>query len=104
MEFYWRCLEGDANHDFANYLLYPGHVSPPDGLPPTVFVTAEHDLLRDEAELYAERMKEAGNKVVLLRADRMLHGFARLHRESAAATLWVRRGCLAFTQLSVNPV
>lgn len=102
MEFFWRCVEGHGQHDLDDYLLYPGHVSPPDGLPPAVIVTAEHDLLRDEAEQYARKMQAVGNEVILLRAGHMLHGFARLHRESAAATSWVRRGCLAFMQLSAS--
>ena len=99
MEFFWRCLEGGEPQDPNNHVLYPGHVPPPGGLPPTVIVTAEHDMLRDEAEQYARRIKEAGNQITLLRAENMLHGFARFHRESAAANQWVRRGCLAFMQL-----
>jgi len=96
MDYFWECHEGAASHDSSNYLLYPGHVPVPEGLPPTVIVTAEHDLLRDEAEHYAERMRAANKHVTLVRAERMLHGFARLHEESKAANLWVRRGCMAF--------
>lgn len=99
MEYFWTSYEGSSSHDLQDYRLYPGHAPVPGGLAPTVIVTAEHDLLRDEAEHYAARMREAGNQVTVLRAKHMLHGFARLHEDSAAANRWVRRGCLAFMDL-----
>jgi len=48
------------------------------GLPPAYIATAGFDPLRDEGEVYAERMREAGVKVALQRHSSLIHGFANL--------------------------
>jgi acetyl esterase/lipase len=55
------------------------------GLPPALVVTAELDPLRDEAELYAARLRAANVPTQLVRFDGVMHGFFSLSDRLDAA-------------------
>lgn len=45
------------------------------GLPPAIVVTAEYDVLREETEAYAEKLRAAGVQVTFKQFDRQMHNF-----------------------------
>ena len=53
--------------------------------PPTLLVTAEHDVLRDQGEAFASALAAAGVDVTAWRVLGTMHGFWRLPTELAAA-------------------
>lgn len=71
-------------------------------LPPTVVMTASHDILRDEAEDFARHMQALpqGPRVLLQRAEGMVHGFARMLTASPAARQHVEAACAMLQQIT----
>lgn len=61
--------------DAANPLASPLRCADLSRLPPAIVVTAEFDPLRDEGELYADRLAAAGVPTIKRRYDGMVHAF-----------------------------
>lgn len=74
MRWYWDQYLADSNDGSDPYasILRADHRA----LPEALVITAEHDVLRDEGEDYAERLRAAGVGTTLRRFDGLIHAFA----------------------------
>ena len=63
------------------------------GLPVAFVIVDENDVLRDEGEVYARKLTEAGLPTAAVRYNGILHDFMMLNpvRETAAATAAVEQ-------------
>ncbi len=75
--FYDHYLQGDKAKR-ASPLVSPLRARELQGLPPALIMTAEYDVLRDEAETYGKRLAAAGVKVWIKRYQGVTHGFVRM--------------------------
>jgi acetyl esterase len=76
MRWYWQQYLGGA--ETTNPEASPSLAENVQGLPRAIVVTAEADILRDEAEGYAQRMFLSTVETEGYRYDGMIHGFLRM--------------------------
>jgi acetyl esterase len=88
MAWFWDCYvpDAEARKDVtASPLRAP--ISELKGLPETLLIVDENDVLRDEGEAYGRKLIEAGVRTTLVRYDGTIHDFMMLNPlHSSAAT------------------
>ncbi|MFC9970042.1 alpha/beta hydrolase [Spirillospora sp. NPDC127200] len=79
LRWYWRQYSDDAR-ELADPVAAPLRATAGDlaGLPPALVVTAEADVLRDEGEAYAAKLRQAGVPVTAVRYLGTVHDFVSL--------------------------
>ena len=91
--FFKHYLNGDE--DLKNPYIAPLQSNDLSGLPPAIVITADSDPLRDEGEMYAKRLADAGVSVDAKRFDSTMHeffGLAGAIDEAADAVKLVAEG------------
>jgi acetyl esterase len=96
MIWFWNQYCPDAEQR-QNPLAVPIRCEDLSGLPPAFVVVAEHDPLRDDGHVYAERLKAADVAVTFRPGLGLIHGFVRARAlcdaaqaEHEAMTQWLR--------------
>jgi acetyl esterase len=74
-----------------------------EGLPPALVITGEADVLRDEGEAYAKKLRQAGVPVTAVRYQGIIHDFVMLNalRETHAADAAIKQA-IAFLRESLG--
>ena len=95
MRWFWDQYTADPAQR-AEITASPLRASPGDlaGLPPALVINGEADVLRDEGEAYAARLRAAGVKVTSVRYNGTIHDFVMLNalRDSYAAKAATAQG------------
>jgi acetyl esterase len=97
MQWFWdQYTTDEAERDRITASPLRATVEQLTGLPPALVITGEADVLRDEGEAYASKLREAGVPVTAVRFQGIIHDFVMLnalretHAAEAAITLAAR--------------
>jgi acetyl esterase len=88
--------------NYADPALSPLLAASLQGLPPAYVATAEFDVLRDEGERYAARLKACAPATQLRRAPGLIHGFANMMGASRTARAEMRLAVEALLTAQAN--
>jgi acetyl esterase len=83
MRWYWDHYLGEADGRAPD--ASPLRAAAFGGLPPALVLIADHDILRDEGEAYAARLRQAGVDAAARRVPGVVHGFLRWQAVTPAA-------------------
>ena len=64
-----------SESDLVNPYAVPHSAEDLSNLPPTILITAEFDVLREDGKMYAQKLESAGNAVTYQDFPGMIHGF-----------------------------
>lgn len=98
MEWYLnQYIPSEYRHDWRAVPMRAANLS---GLPPTMVLTVENDVLRDEAEDFARRIKSYGGRASLVRYGGMFHGSLGLtHAIDAAMDMHIDAAAMLRAEL-----
>jgi len=99
MKWYWQQYAPQAS-DRQSGLAAPCREPDLSGLPPAIVLTAEHDVLRDEGQEYAERLRQAGVAVQHQCAAGQMHGFLMMNGVLPGSREGVRHICGSLRKLA----
>ena len=77
MRWFWQHYVRTQSEGFEPYAS-PLRADTIADLPPALVITAEYDALRDEGEVYADRLERGGIPTQLTRYDGVIHGFVSM--------------------------